>query len=266
MTLLRHSAAGLAALALEGSLGLRIAEQMRHRTGRSPSPAEITSWDRSLPVLAQDLLRAGLDRVEVLVEHHLPLTSKRADVVLAGAHPRTGEPSYVVVELKQWSAATPWEDDPELVLVPGTARPHLHPVAQVRGYCDYLVDFTSALQDVPDAVAGLAYLHNATDEQAVSGLWAYPQDRYGRLFTAARQGELVDFLLERLDPASRGRRSRTCCSRAPWRPAASSWRSRRTRCSAVSSSSCSRSRSWRTRWSCTRSSGPAPGTARLSSS
>ena len=78
---------------------------MLHHTGRRPSPSEIMSWERSLPVLAQDLIEAGLDNIEVLVEHHLPLTSKRADVVLAGRHPRTGEPSYVVVELKQWSRA-----------------------------------------------------------------------------------------------------------------------------------------------------------------
>jgi hypothetical protein len=105
VTLLRHSAAGFAALTLDGSLGARLAEQMRYHTGRSPSRSEITSWERSLPVLAQDLVQAGLDQIEVLVEHHLPLTSKRADVVLAGQHPRTRRASYVVVELKQWSQA-----------------------------------------------------------------------------------------------------------------------------------------------------------------
>lgn len=47
----------------------------------------------------------GLGDVEALVEYQLPLTSKRADVVLAGAHPRHGTPSYVVVELKQWTRA-----------------------------------------------------------------------------------------------------------------------------------------------------------------
>ena len=135
MTLLRHSVAGFAALAKDGTLAVRIAEQMRHETARRPSPAEITSWERSLPVLAQDLIHAGLDQVEVLVEHHLPLTSKRADVILAGQHPRTKRASYVVVELKQWSRARRWEDDPELVLINGYPRdPRLHPVAQVRGY------------------------------------------------------------------------------------------------------------------------------------
>jgi uncharacterized protein len=204
VTLLRHSAAGLAALVHDGTIGVRLAEQMRHHTGRQPSPSEIRSWERSLPVLAQDLVQAGLDRVEVLVEHHLPLTSKRADVVLAGRHPRTGNASYVVVELKQWSNASLFEDADDLVLVDHyTREPQLHPVEQVRGYCDYLTDFMRALADTPDAVAGVAYLHNATDH-GVDDLFARPQDTRGRLFTGQRRSEFLDFLRDRLDPEADG--------------------------------------------------------------
>lgn len=61
-----------------------LSEQYRHRLGRSAPPAEVRSWERSLQVLSADLVEAGLDEVEVLVEHQLPLTSKRADVVLRG--------------------------------------------------------------------------------------------------------------------------------------------------------------------------------------
>lgn len=64
-------------------------------------------------MLAAALNEAGLGAVEVMIEYELPLNSKRADVVLAGSHPATGAPSYVVVELKQWSQAAPDEDDPE---------------------------------------------------------------------------------------------------------------------------------------------------------
>lgn len=201
VTLLRHSAAGFAALVHEGTIGLRLTEQMLHHTGRRPSPAEVASWERSLPVLAHDLVQAGLDNVEVLLEHHLPLTSKRADVVLAGRHPRTGRASYVVLELKQWSRAHAYDGDPELVLVDGMPHgPQLHPVAQVRGYCSYLTDFTRALHDLDDAVAGAAYLHNATTDASVAALYDYPQDAMGRFFTAARRSDFVEFLRERLDP------------------------------------------------------------------
>jgi len=201
VTLLRHSVAGYAALTLDGSLAVRLAEQMRNHTGRRAGPAEIRSWERSLPVLAQDLLQAGLQKVEVLLEHHLPLTSKRADVVLAGQHPKTGKSSYVVIELKQWSQAKAWQDDRELVLIDGYPNaPRLHPVAQVRGYCEYLADFTKTLHGYDDSLAGAAYLHNAVSESAVQDLYGYPQDQRGRLFTAARRAEFIEFLRERLDP------------------------------------------------------------------
>ena len=88
-----------------GSLVPTLSEQYRHRLGRSAPPAEMRSWERSLDVLSADLVEAGLSDVEALVEYQLPLTSKRADVVLCGQHPATGTPQFVVVELKQWSRA-----------------------------------------------------------------------------------------------------------------------------------------------------------------
>jgi hypothetical protein len=200
VTLLRDSAAGLAALALEGTLGVRIAGQMLFHTGRRPSPAEVLSWENSLPVLAHDLVQAGLEKVEVLVEHHLPLTSQRIDVILAGAHPATGEPSYVVVELKQWSQARRWKDDPTLVTVPGMGSgPRLHPTLQVQGYCTYLLDFARTLEGLADPLVGVAYLHNAIAVDAVAELRGVPEDRFGRLFTGADRGDFHDFLRSRLD-------------------------------------------------------------------
>ena len=205
MPLFRSSAAGLAALALEGTLGVRIAEQMHFQAGHRAGPSERRSWERSLPVLAQDLLQAGLHDVEVIVEHALPLSSKRIDVVLAGQHPRTRQPSYVVVELKQWSRAHAWEGDRNLVVVDGYGSgPYTHPVSQVRGYCEYLVQFTRSLHESPEVVVGAAYLHNADSEAAVADLWDYPQDAYGRLFTGARRGDWLDFLAEHLDPTVLG--------------------------------------------------------------
>jgi hypothetical protein len=199
VSLLRTSAEGLAALALEGMLGARLAGQMTIAKGQRPSPSEIRSWDGSLPILARDLMDAGLGKVEVLLEMTLPLTSRRVDVVLAGQHPTTRQPSYVVVELKQWSKATAWEGDTILVSIDGSG-PRLHPVAQVRGYCDYLVDFTNTLHDHPDQVTGVAYLHNVSAESSIRELDDFPQDDRGRLFHGARRGDWLDHLRSVLDP------------------------------------------------------------------
>ncbi len=180
-------------------------EQMLYAKGHRPSDSEVASWRRSLPVLADDLVEAGLGDVEMLVEYHLPLTSQRADVVLAGAHPRTRAASYVIVELKQWSEARRWEANPDLVDVPGApGPPRSHPVKQVQGYCDYLTDFARVLQDQPDAIAGVAYLHNATQPEKVEDLFQYPMDLRGRLFTGSDRGKFHEFLRQRLAPGIGG--------------------------------------------------------------
>ena len=141
MTLLRQSARGFSAV--EHHFADLLAEQMMIRTGQRPSLGERRSWERSIPALRADLISAGLGDVEMLFEYQLPLTSKRADVVLAGRHPRTGGASYLVVELKQWSSAERFEDSDTLIRIEQYGeRPVTHPALQVRDYCDYLLGFT----------------------------------------------------------------------------------------------------------------------------
>jgi len=194
VTLFRTTAGALSPV--EQGLVARLVGEMRIKAGRTPSPGERLSWERSLPALAADLVTAGLGDVEMLIEYQLPLTSKRADVVLAGQHPAGGA-SYLVVELKQWSDAALFEGDDALVTINAYgARPVTHPVLQVRGYCDYLRDFTAALADQPAALAGVAYLHNATDA-GVADLLRMAPDQYGRLFTGQRRGDFVAFLRSR---------------------------------------------------------------------
>ena len=174
-----------------------IAEQMTIRTGRRPSTGEYRSWARSIPALQADLVAAGLNDVEMLLEYQLPLTSKRADVVLVGQHPTTGGASYVVVELKQWSHAEQFEDSDSLVRIEQYGhRPVTHPALQVRDYCDYMLGFTAVLADAPESLAGVAYLHNATDD-GVSDLFRLPGDDYGRIFTGQARGDFQAFLQSR---------------------------------------------------------------------
>ncbi|MER5898532.1 DUF2075 domain-containing protein [Streptomyces mirabilis] len=195
--LFRESAASVAARILEGSLALHLTENFRHQHGRRPAQAEVRSWERSLPALVNALIEAGLDDVEVLVEYSLPLTSKRADAILAGVHPTTGELSYVVVELKQWSTAYPEEDEPLLCRIDAYAEPILNPIEQVRGYCEYLLSFNGVLERMPKSLAGVAFLHNAT-EFGVAGLRAVTEDQHGRMYTGEQRGAFLNFLRSRL--------------------------------------------------------------------
>jgi hypothetical protein len=189
----RVSAASLVGSAMERQLAGIIADHVRATTGRSPSESERKSWRRSLPVLAHDLVEAGLGQVEMLIEYQLPLSSKRADVVLAGVDRRTGRDVYVVVELKQWSSAALYEDNERLVTVEGMHRELEHPLLQVQGYCDYIADYVTALGGNDHSVRGVAYLHNAADPD-VHGLFDLATTERTRLFTKSRRGAFLDYL------------------------------------------------------------------------
>ncbi len=136
---------------------------------------------------------ADLGNVEMLIEYQLPLTSRRADVVLAGVDRRTGGDAYVVVELKQWSQAELYEGSERLVVVEGMHRELEHPLLQVQGYCDYISDFVASLRGNDAAVRGVAYLHNAIDLD-VEDLFEFTTTERTRLFTKSRRGAFLEYL------------------------------------------------------------------------
>ncbi|MCZ4536505.1 DUF2075 domain-containing protein [Gordonia terrae] len=196
MSLYRASVAGVRGQIASNGLVGTLTKQFAYEFGYQPSPGEVRSWELSLQVLVSDLEDAGLDKVEMLIEYRLPLTSKRADVVLCGEHPKTGEPSYVVVELKQWTGASKSPGTESVVLLDGVLE-RLHPVEQVRRYCTHIADFIAALDGSTKLLAGVAYLHNASSG-GVDELWDFEQTETGRLFTADQRGQFVTFLKSRL--------------------------------------------------------------------
>ena len=203
MFLVRGSVTALAAQVAGNRLVPRLTEQFRFRFGYNPSQPEARSWDRSIPALLDQLAAAGLGDVEVLIEYQLPLTSKRADVVLVGEHP-SGGPSCVVVENKQWSGLELVDVEHRLVQVAGGVgmQERLHPQEQVRRYVEYLQDFNRYLGDHPGSLAGCAFLHNATSI-SIAGLRDPDLAELG-FFPAFASNELADlraFLTSRLAPA-----------------------------------------------------------------
>ncbi|MEU4710572.1 DNA/RNA helicase domain-containing protein [Nocardia salmonicida] len=158
------------------------------------------SWDASLPAFARLLVDAGLGAIDMLIEYPMPGTSRSAaDVVLAGIDPRDGAEIYFVVELKQWSTTrTGWGSE-RFVQVAGLPVKD-HPIDQVRGYCEFMVNCIAELHARPHSIHGLAYLHNAT-RASVRNLFDRQPDQYGRLFTSSEDADLIGHLRERIVPA-----------------------------------------------------------------
>jgi hypothetical protein len=84
---------------------------------------------------------------------------------------------------------------------PGQGHPARtgHPLLQVQGYCDYITDFISYVSARPDAVRGVAYLHNAADLD-VEDLFQLATTERTRLFTKTRCGAFIEYLRAQFAP------------------------------------------------------------------
>ncbi|WP_245722117.1 DNA/RNA helicase domain-containing protein [Nocardia crassostreae] len=175
----------------------RLREEATAHLGLTVGHGEMNSWRNSLPIFLGDLVSAGFGDVEVMLEHQLPHSPKRVDVILCGVHPGTRELVFILVELKQWSTVEYATET--LVKISHYEDPVLHPVEQVRAYCEYLVDFTPELSGRSNAVYGIAYLHNARSDAVEQKLRSYPPSEFGRLFTDYSRESMIEYLRSLLD-------------------------------------------------------------------
>ncbi|MFI1618221.1 DNA/RNA helicase domain-containing protein [Streptomyces lydicus] len=204
--LLRKTAAALSPLAVRPAVGHsaltnllieRHRDKHRERKNPDPDPGLVASWDNSLPYVVEALIAEGLGQVELLIEFPMPGMDETADAIVAGRHPLTEEPSYVVIELKQWRRAVVSPDNPVAVDA-GYRSLKLHPVRQVQRYCEYLIQHLAPLREHADRVAGAALLHNARSE--VEELFALERNGLGHLFTTDSMDFFRAFLSHRLAP------------------------------------------------------------------
>lgn len=180
------------------ALVARLARATGTRGDLKQPVGEVGAWRRSVPALLDVVCAAGLGAVEVLLEYRLPYSPKRVDAVLCGVDPIEQTPSYVLVELKQWSRRiTP--ADAGLLVVEPFSQPQLHPSEQVFRYCRQLIDFYPSLAAHPDRIRGLAYLHNTSLAERPA-LDKYEFHDQGQLYTTDLLSDLVEDLTSVLDP------------------------------------------------------------------
>lgn len=186
--------------AFVGSIAGKLEEAFLRHYRHRPGQAEVRSWQNSLVRMSMVLQRAGFDDHGVVLEHQLPLTSKRLDCMVLGRD-ATKRDNAVVVELKQWDKTESSEADQCVVTrVGGGLRDVLHPSVQVGQYAQYLADYHMAFSEEDVGLSACAYLHNlqydVSDElfsaKHREALASFP------LFTGDMSDELAGFLQQRL--------------------------------------------------------------------
>jgi uncharacterized protein len=141
--------------------------------GQSPGEKEVTSWERSLPALAEVLRDERLARSEIFVELWMPIGSYRCDAVLTGKR-FDDKPTAIVVELKQWTHVAKSKYHNE-VWVQNDSK--LHPSVQVAGYVGALKHSNSAFVEEGVQVGGCVWLHGLQDRKCAQML--RDQDAFG---------------------------------------------------------------------------------------
>lgn len=122
---------------------------------------ESAAWENSLSAVANVLNTKELpDDLQIAVEYQIPQTSKRVDLIIAGADAE-GRPHLILVELKQWTEAL-MSMQPGIVkaFTGGQNRAVAHPSYQAYSYAKTLENFNTAIQEHQIGLHPCAYLHN----------------------------------------------------------------------------------------------------------
>jgi len=135
-----------------------LVRSLKDLTGRGGEEEE-EAWRRSLPAAAKAFSLPHFDDLHLYfggqgrlaLEYRLPSAPYWCDMVMLGAN--QGQPSAVIVELKDWHTRA---DKPGLIegLMLRQGREELHPSDQVRGYTEYCRRFHSAVAEYEAQVHG----------------------------------------------------------------------------------------------------------------
>lgn len=126
--------------------------------------AEFHSWDNSLEVMANVLSTGVPNDAEVAIEYKIPATNKRIDFMVSG-YDENNRTNVVIIELKQWSDATP-SDLADVVTYTGGGMRHVaHPCYQAKSYADAIENFNSSVRKQNFLFEPCAFLHNFPEEK-----------------------------------------------------------------------------------------------------
>lgn len=120
--------------------------------------SEEISWSNSMQFMGNVIRRAGIATdCGILIEYNLPSTSLRVDFIISG-NDETGKPSFIIVELKQWKAASSTNKDG--IVHTDYFGYTTHPSYQAYSYKLFLKDFNENIYNSSIQAFSCAYLHN----------------------------------------------------------------------------------------------------------
>ncbi|MGX9884248.1 DNA/RNA helicase domain-containing protein [Streptomyces sp. NPDC002276] len=194
----RVSAATLAAPEVLAQLE----REVRHARAVSPEGplprGEVGQWRDGLRVLARTLVDAGLGDVEVLIGQCAGPGDDPTDVTLAGEHLSTGQPSYIVVELRGWRSLLLERGDARLCR-PSRGRLEVNPQERARSRWAQLVATRDVVSRDYQKLASVVLLPLARDRDVDR----MPQPLDGPavpLFAGDQLDDFKEFLQSRLAP------------------------------------------------------------------
>lgn len=162
---------------LENSVADKIKKAYENYYHKHVNDSEYRSWQQSLNFLNNAFNISGLKKNPIIIEHELPYSSRRIDVLVFGSTLQKNE-SIVLVELKQWSNENVIDVETEGNILVNFGRfkeEKPHPSLQVQGYHFDLKDFLTIFSD-KDApqLDSCSYCHNYSRDQKPDVLF-YPK-------------------------------------------------------------------------------------------
>ena len=159
---------------------------------------EYLAWRNSLRHMAMIVKTDAIDdETTVCIEYRLPYQNTRIDFLIAGRD-GNGQEHVVIVELKQWSEATPVDEASDIVrtAVNGAERNLPHPSYQAWSYAVTLQEYNECVQDDGILLHPCAFMHNYVplDGDPIIDNTVYRIIDKSPLFTRANAEELIGFI------------------------------------------------------------------------
>ncbi|PIR59609.1 MAG: hypothetical protein COU68_04640, partial [Candidatus Pacebacteria bacterium CG10_big_fil_rev_8_21_14_0_10_45_6] len=165
---------------------------------RKVGPGEYRSWYNSLRFVKDSLDIVSLNDFHIAVEHELPFTAKRIDVLLFAKNTQAQD-SSVIVELKQWTEVHKTEIVGNVSTpIAGRFREVAHPSVQVEAYVREMEDSYSVFEEKdPLLLRACVYCHNyvqnENDDPLLNSEYQTDLARFP-LFTKGQVAQLGEYL------------------------------------------------------------------------